>query len=470
MRVAAVLVMSGLALIATVAQGHPGGFRPHEPLEIRHVGVAGGNPYTAWLSGGVIAFDGPMSDVALAFHVMVHDIRTRTTEDTGFLGKLACFDYPHLVIDQAEWQGDLNGDGDAEDFPVVVYDAVSRTGLAFAQGIQYGPACVSQGHIGYMRIEPYDQVDYNGDGDLRDQVAFLYDVVHGKETMLGTTFDRPYMVGRYAVWACAVTPAWTDLCIRDVVGGGERRAGFPGWGFPLWAGTDGVVFAFTTGFGASERLGYAILSTGELVMVESLGSVYGGSLQVSHGRILGAYGYGNAKLGHFLYDTATGATLNLPDLPPYNLQFHGDTILGNNWSNACICPPGEPPPWPSHVIAYDLVTREGWDIGLDGFLGDSIVGFDGETVIVASDERVAGEDVNRDGDQDDRLVMYATTGRLPPEESTGGLVLTAAVWPPLAFASVVFAVTVVPAVWVFLPWPSRTRPRRASPESPRAKS
>ncbi|HTD80772.1 MAG TPA: hypothetical protein VK723_01345, partial [Thermoplasmata archaeon] len=114
-RIAAVIVLAGLTLISTVARGHAGGFHPGVPLEIGDVGVAGGAPYTALLSGGVIAFEGPMSDVAIAYHVMVHDIRTRITEDTKILGRVMCFDYPYLVIDQAEWQGDLNGDGDRED-------------------------------------------------------------------------------------------------------------------------------------------------------------------------------------------------------------------------------------------------------------------------------------------------------------------------------------------------------------------
>src|SRR5438445_1667544 len=419
-RVAAVLLVSALGLVAMVAAGQSGGFGPGKPLEIRHVGVAGGEPYTAQLSGGVIAFEGPWRGV-LAAPIMVHDVRTRSTEDTGVVGRLACFDYPYLVIGQNEqWQGDLNGDGDNMDSLAVVYDVVSREAHTFAEGVQYGSRCASPGHIGYERIEPYDRIDYNHDGDVLDTVALLYDIEHGTESMLGTTGAPPFLAGRYAVWACSISPPWTDLCIRDVVSGGERRAGFPGWGFPPYTATDGAVFAFTTGFGADERLGYAILSTGALVMLGSLGSAFGGSLPLSEGRILGAYGYGNAKLGHFLYDTATLATLDLPDLPAYNLQFYGDTILRNNSSGACICPPGEPLPWPSAVIGYDLVTRERWDIGLNGFLGESIVGFDGETVIVTSDERVAGEDVNRDGDLNDRLVMYATRDPLPPGESSVG--------------------------------------------------
>src|SRR3989441_12263616 len=58
-RVAAVLLVSALGLVAMVAAGQSGGFGPGKPLEIRHVGVAGGEPYTAQLSGGGIAVEGP---------------------------------------------------------------------------------------------------------------------------------------------------------------------------------------------------------------------------------------------------------------------------------------------------------------------------------------------------------------------------------------------------------------------------
>ncbi len=368
--------------------------------------------YDARLSEGFIAFEGlPIdSDVFPKEHpIYFHDIAKRQTHDTGYRGGLACFVYPHLILYQYEsWHGDLNEDGDEIDKMRVVYDVNKRTGFVFDETARLTLPCVSTGHISYYRIEPYDGIDYNDDGDYYDRVVFLYDIENRSEIQLGEG-STSRMYGRFAVWGCRHNDE-NDICYRDVLNGSQRLAGissnYPG-GRADWFYGDSDLLVFSLRHGEQKWLAFLNMATGDLVVDKGVGVVSSVSLRVSEGQIFACTGY---PLPHscYIYDTSTGETQDLSrdSRGLYYLQFSSGMVLFNDHSGAYI-PEGPPPPLPN-VMIYDPNSGEESDTGLDGYLLE-YGAFDGYTIVISSDEGFVKEDVNQDGDFADPIIVYSTS-------------------------------------------------------------
>jgi hypothetical protein len=146
------------------------------------------------LGGGVLVFsvreanegvdkngDGDTTD----FVAHADDTTTGTVSNLGVAvglisgsGGVAAFAVPESAQD-----ADLNGDGDKTDGVVHVYDAAVATTTNL--GLAAAAVRVSNGFVAVMSSEPGDGTDYNGDGDASDFVIQVYDVAASSTTNLG---------------------------------------------------------------------------------------------------------------------------------------------------------------------------------------------------------------------------------------------------------------------------------------------
>ena len=95
------------------------------------------------------------------------------------------------VVEAQQGAGDLNGDGDAIDRVYHIYDtstgAVSNTGLCTANPTLLSAQSKANGRWASFAVHEFQQggEDLNGDGDIDDQVLFVYDTVNGTTDNLG---------------------------------------------------------------------------------------------------------------------------------------------------------------------------------------------------------------------------------------------------------------------------------------------
>ncbi len=130
--------------------------------------------------------DGDASDLV----VHVYDARSATLTNLGLAGSSGVS--PHFVgiavSEFAQGDGDLNGDGDLSDRVAHIYDAnldVTRN-LGFALGDPNDPPAVGLNFAGFTVSEAgQGNTDLNGDGDVDDRIAHIYDPVSGHVTNLG---------------------------------------------------------------------------------------------------------------------------------------------------------------------------------------------------------------------------------------------------------------------------------------------
>ena len=113
-------------------------------------------------------------------------------------------DFVAFIVDERRnGDTDLNGDGDAFDRVLHVFDSVSRTTKSLGIGVEtFFPEAVD-GRIVFAADEGQNGVDLNGDGDLSDQVVHLYDHASRTTTNLGlsvTAITLELTIGRELVY------------------------------------------------------------------------------------------------------------------------------------------------------------------------------------------------------------------------------------------------------------------------------
>ncbi len=111
-------------------------------------------------------------------------------------GNLAAF----TVIEFNQNSTDLNSDGDASDFVVHVYD--SGTGMTTNLALSSFNPTVS-GNLVVFSVDEYshNNVDLNGDGDAFDRVVHVYDTTTGITTNLGLSSFSPTVSGNLVAFS-----------------------------------------------------------------------------------------------------------------------------------------------------------------------------------------------------------------------------------------------------------------------------
>lgn len=132
--------------------------------------------------------DGDRLDVVLA-HYDIDSGQVTYTDivphyHTGSFGNLRSYSVDGnlivYVVREFRVGADLNGDGDVNDYAVRYYDMV--TGLVHDTGIPANYAVISDGRIAATVPEPAMQADLDGDGDADDNVVVVYDTATGVAT------------------------------------------------------------------------------------------------------------------------------------------------------------------------------------------------------------------------------------------------------------------------------------------------
>ena len=422
----------GLALILVAvmassphAEGHDATLSVGSEYTVKFLDVASDPHGDAMVSNGTIAFHGEHCvSWSRACRIFVHNIITGETWDTGYAGTLGDFQYPYLVFEHEEhFLGDLDGDGYSYDRMLVVYDVVARNGHMVAENFTWS-ASVSDGRITYNKVESYNQVDYNKDGDLFDVAVFLYDISERSETLAGVGIF-PLLVGQYLFWYCQ----GNDLCSLDVVTHRSLAAKLP-WRYPNFhpemRSGDGDTMAIAVydegdydgnGVKGEHLLASFNMSTGAFKVHLDAGGIAFLDLSLSGGKVLAYQDYRyrnndpNYPQGYFVYDLATGETTNLSTEP--NLQyplFHANSVVANVnvW---CVSPPEFDchPRSNPRVVLHNIRTGETRDLSACCVVREWSGAYDGDTIVLTHNEHVLGVDFNNDGDLEDEFVGYATT-------------------------------------------------------------
>lgn len=142
---------------------------------------------------------------------------------------------------------DLNGDGDAEDELLYLYDVAARRSIGFVGSAALSTELVQGRYVAYLRDEDADDgADWNGDGDTTDEVAFLYDAVAATsrntglatiDSLLAPSNDQTSFLANVLV----VTVDELAQGNTDLDGDGEVR--------------DGILFVYDLQTGAIENTG-----------------------------------------------------------------------------------------------------------------------------------------------------------------------------------------------------------------------
>lgn len=341
--------------------------------------------------------DSDTSDLVLH----VHDFRTGATTNLGLaatntfsLQIRVAGDFVAFEVSERD-QGftDLNGDGDASDLVMYVYDArqgvITNLGLDVAYlNIQFEgnllafPVSERGGFIGPGN-------DLNGDGsiDIDDTVLHVYDTTTGVVTNTGYSVSEFDLDG--------------DKIAFSVDESSQGGTDFNGDGDAL----DQVVHVYDVSAGVTTNLGLAgsALINGDLVAISVPESGQGSTDLNGDGDTLD-------KVLH-VHDLQTAATTNLGLYVDRGFQLDGDLLAFKVWEsrqgNQDLNGDGDT----GDIVAYVYNARTGETINL----GLYVVGFqldDNRLALTVSESRQGDTDLNGDGDTADSVLhLYdAATG------------------------------------------------------------
>ncbi|MBW3540207.1 MAG: hypothetical protein KY476_08050 [Planctomycetes bacterium] len=373
-----------------------------EPLEdrvmlaadITNLGLAASN---FRLDGNLLAFsvseseqadtdfngDGDATDVVM--HVF--DASTGTTTNVGrnlysnrfeLDGNLLAFS----VSEFGEGGTDLNGDGDAQDLVLHVFDAGAGTTANLGLAVNNAKPPQLDGNLLAFRVREDLQggTDLNGDGDATDSVLHVYDAAAGMTTNLGRVAVGAQLDGNLLAFSVSeFGEGGTDLN-----GDGDAN--------------DLVLHVFDAGAGTTTNLG---LDGGFVIQLD--GNLL--AFVVNEARQGGAdlNGDGDARdLVQHVYDASTGTTTNL-GLVPYESQLDGNLlafgVLESSQGGTDLNGDGDANDVVLHV--FDAGAGTTTNLGLDGInfrLHGGLLAFP------VDESRQGGADLNGDGDAFDSVL------------------------------------------------------------------
>ena len=141
--------------------------------------------------------DGEIVDNVLhLFHEATGEVRIlpfglKTLEQASAAGRVTGDPFEvhgELVVFTAhEGAGDLNGDGDQDDYVALLHDFEAHTTVPLEAAYKYA---INEHHVVYEGYEPGAGIDWNGDGDTGDLVLQVYDLATGATLNTGIASAR----------------------------------------------------------------------------------------------------------------------------------------------------------------------------------------------------------------------------------------------------------------------------------------
>ena len=316
--------------------------------------------------------------------VHVYDASTGLTTNTGFVGN-GSMDGNLVVFEVSEsLQGniDLNGDGDTLDSIVHVYD--HTTGLTTNTGLNGFNPVVRGSLVAVTVSEGLEGIDLNGDGDAIDPVLHIYDHNTGTPTNIGLASSNFSLEGVLIVFL-VFEPSQGNT---DLNGDGDT--------------SDSVVHVYDASTNTSTNLGVSSF----------LNKIVGGTFvtlsvfENAQGNTdLNGDGDTSDSVVH-VYDHATGSVTNGgivgspfaedDGIVPFTVSefSQGNTDLNGDGDTS-----------DSIVHVYDhSVGFPATNLGVSSFFGTTVFG---DRVAFLVDEASQGNtDLNGDGDVSDTVVHY----------------------------------------------------------------
>lgn len=379
--------------------------------------------------------------------VSVHDLATGTTVDTGVRASFGFETDGALVAVTVTEQApsvDLNGDGDALDVVLHVYDTTDDTVTNTRLAMDYFafPLSRVQGGRVVWRVLEAGQggSDLNGDGDALDSVLYLYDGTTGTATNVGlaASADSRFDGRRVAFGVREAAEGNVDLNgdgdavdtvlhVYDTATGTTTNVGLAAAAFQL-DGSRVAVSVVEFQQGRSDLNGDGDSSDSSVVHVHDLATAVTTNLALTGNAVLRGDrlavnvtegNQGNTDLNGdgdagdrviHVHDLATGTTSNVA-LAALPWAFDGERVAlgvpeseqGNSDRNG----DGDSSDFVLHV--YDLATRTTTNVGLatafDVFLGG------GRVVLDVPEGSQGTMDLNGDGDVGDSVLhVYDVPG------------------------------------------------------------
>ena len=387
--------------------------------QVRNLGLAGGRPF---VDGGLVAFavleedqgntdlngDGDASDAVLH----VYNARTGVTSNLG----LAVSEWDLLVSDplvlaivSEAWQNatDLNGDADTNDWVAHAYNADSRTTSNLALAVEIGAAnrFDAEAGIAAFFVDEADQngTDFNSDSDAFDLVLHVYDVSTAvlTNTQLASYSSAPEVEledGKAVVRVNEFQQGQTDLN-----GDGDT--------------IDNVLFVHDLATTAQANVGYECAS-GSFIGTHSF-AVDAGLVVFRYSEAgQGVSGNGDADTNdavYAVYDIAAATLTNTGFAGPQNSLAVDDgyaAFLVVEWQqgNTDLNGDFDKDDWVLHLYDHSLQATS----NLTSASSTNSHGVAAGKVAVQVREEEEGTDLNGDTDTDDKvLLLHEVTGGAP---------------------------------------------------------
>ncbi|UCE36443.1 MAG: hypothetical protein JSW00_13095 [Thermoplasmata archaeon] len=387
-------------------------------LTVINTGIEGRSPI---IDGNIIAFTHDFRGSS-PWWIYYHDISTGTSVNTSIMGRHISLEVPYIVIYSYEfWIGDYNGDGDTKDSVFSVYNINTRNNTVFAVNAGMNWDCIDNWKIVYSLYEGRDRVDYNGDGDILDACGFYYDILTHKSTYFHDAYSTK-IYGNYIIWDDHYT-IWYYNIADDAYSDIGFNESYPDLEINsyTWRMEGDVIFFEVREIGPdgpdinkndyfyNQFVGYYDIGKDTLRIIITDPS--NGLIDIDNGNIL-LYVCG-PPTKYSLYDIETDTIVELHNCSKYTsgwfYPMEGNIIVGNDWDGIWI------PEWPDpvgrpNVLIYDVTTDEILNTHIIGFIRD----FDGNTIVIVTNEVNADLDLNGDGDTRDSIVRYIIA---EPEET-----------------------------------------------------
>jgi len=364
----------------------------------------------------------------------VHDFVTGETWNTGLRGaEIQGVDerFVALSVEERVAGADLDGDGDRFDLVFELYDTVTRTvqhaGLAYA--VSFGFPSTPRPHRGWwyvlVRESAQGQSDLNGDGDADDDVVELYDSLTGTVRSLGDgdpVLPIPELEPFVVRVPSASSPARSTIQLYDPLTQTYADTGFAA--FTVFGLEHGLALQVSEseqqedldGDGSSASLVPVIydLDTG---LAHSLGVDASLMERTRHGLLLATFEgrgqrdwNGDGDADDFVlqaWDERSGslsnARLAVQDMEPFGPE-RALVLVAESEAAADLNGDGDRDDLVLQV--YDFRARRATNAGLAGFF---LYEADFDPALVPVLESDQGADLDGDGDLED-IVLHRVTG------------------------------------------------------------
>ncbi len=368
----------------------------------------------------------------------IYDIAAGTTAnvglDSGIIPVIDGNNVAFVVSEASQGNTDLNGDADATDNVLHVYDITA--GTTANVGLDSGFPAIDGNNVAFV-VSEFNQgnTDLNGDADTSDHVLHVYDITAGTTTNVGFDSVNPQLDGNSVAFAVSEgAQGNTDLNgdadtndfvlhVYDITAGTTANVGLQS--FNLVLDGNNVAFAVNeTGQGNTDLNGDADATDDVLHVYDITAGTTANVGLYSLNFVLDgnnvAFAVNEANQGNtdlngdadtndvvlHVYDITAGTTTNV-GLHSFNFVLDGNNVafLVNEFNQGNTDLNGDADSTDSNILhVYDITAGTTANVGL----ASSSLQLDGNNIAFAVDEAGQGNtDLNGDADtSDDVLHVY----------------------------------------------------------------